>query len=372
MKYRVLGTSGLKVSVIGFGGGKLSQISAEEATKVVNRALDLDVNLIDTARKYMDSERMIGDAIKGRRDECYIATKTLCRDYADALAEIKLSMKELNVAHIDLYQLHGVSDNSAYEAVMKTGGALEALKEAKRRGWIRHIGVTCHRDLNVMRQLIETGEFETIMVAYSPLDQENVTEIMRLAAEIGMGVIAMKPFCGGDLTTPSPLKQDGPDRVVVGSLKWILASPHVSTVIPGMQSIKEVEEDVRVGDMPLDLTDEERKGIVSLIGRFLGDFGSSCLGKSWYGQRFLYEQRCLRCYYCQPCPQGIVIPEVLRATDMYKGYPEEMKHLGIELYRSLKVKPDACRECPCCVQNCPLGLPVPQMLKEALSVFSRI
>jgi predicted aldo/keto reductase-like oxidoreductase len=360
MKYRALGKAGLKVSVIGFGGIKLPNISFEEAVEVVRRALDLGVNFIDTARHYRDSERRIGEAIKGRRDECYIATKTAERDYSGALKDIKTSLKELNVDYIDLAQLHTVSDRDTYNLVMKPNGALEALKYAKKRGLVEHIGVSCHRDLNVMKDLIESGEFETIMVAYSPIDQENVAGIIDLAAEKAMGVIAMKPLCGGDLTLPPNLKKDRPDQLVIGSLKWVLSNKKVSTVIPGMQSIREVEENVSVGDMKLELSNEEKAEIINLIGRLIGEFGKS----------FRYGQRCLRCHYCQPCPQGIIIPVVFRALDMYMAYPDDLKYMGVELYRSLKVKPDACLECESCVKKCPAKLPIPEMLKEALKVFS--
>lgn len=275
MQYRIHGRTGLKVSVVGFGGIKLPNISFEEAVRILKRALDLGVNFIDTARNYRDSEKKIGAAIKGRRDECYIATKTSTRDYAGALKDIKRSLKELDVGYIDLIQLHTVSDRKAYDAVMKPGGALEAAKEAKRRGWARHIGVTCHRDLGVMEDLIESGEFESIMVAYSPVDEENVADVIKLAGEKGMGVIAMKPLCGGDLTLPQSLKTRGPDQVVVGSLRWILSNKSVSTVIPGMQSMRDVEEDVPVGDLNLEMTDGEKKNVVSLMERLIGEFGKS-------------------------------------------------------------------------------------------------
>ena len=360
MKYRTLGKTGLKVSIIGFGGIKLPNISFEEAVDVVRRALDLGVNLIDTARDYRDSERKIGEAIKWRRDECYIATKTAKRDYSGALNDIEASLKELDVDYIDLVQLHTVSNKDTYNLVMGPNGALGALKDAKRKGLVEHIGVSCHRDLSVMKDLIESGEFETIMVAYSPVDQENVAGIIDLATENAMGVIAMKPLCGGDLTIPPNLKKDRPDQLVVGSLRWILSNKNVSTVIPGMQRIREVEENIPVGDMKLKLSNEERAEIINLIGRLIGEFGKS----------FRYGQRCLRCYYCQPCPQGIIIPKVFRALDMYRAYPDDLKYMGVELYRSLKVKPDACVECESCVEKCPAKFPIPEMLKEALEVFS--
>jgi predicted aldo/keto reductase-like oxidoreductase len=354
MKFRPLGATGLKVSVIGFGGIKLPNLPFQEAVKVVRKALDLGVNFIDTARIYKDSERKIGEAIKNRREACYIATKTAGKD-------LETSLEALGVDYIDLMQLHSVSDRETYHSVMRQGGALEALKEARKKGWIGHIGVSCHRDLAVMRDLISSGEFETIMVAYSPIDQENVTGVIDLASENGMGVIAMKPLSGGDLTLPPVVRGEGPDHVVAGCLRWVLSNKNVSTAIPGMQRIQEVEENVPIGDTKLELDDQEKKEIFDSICESIGEFGRA----------FRYGQRCLRCHYCQPCPQGIVIPDVLKALDMYRGYPEQLKHMGTELYRSLDVKPDACVECLTCVEKCPAHLPIPELLKEALDTLGK-
>ncbi|HID10448.1 MAG TPA: hypothetical protein EYP17_04000 [Candidatus Latescibacteria bacterium] len=99
-----------------------------------------------------------------------------------------------------------------------------------------------------------------------------------------------------------------------------------------------MEENIPVADMP-PLSEEEKDALVRKIGSL--------------GKAFRYGQRCLRCRYCQPCPQGIVIPEVFRAWDMCRDYPGDFKYLGLELYRGLDVKPDACVECRECVEKCP-------------------
>jgi len=85
------------------------------------------------------------------------------------------AFRNLQTDRIDVYQLHTVSDGETYKKVMAPGGALEGAKKAKSQGKIDHIGITIHRDLKTMKAAIESGEFETIMVAYSPLDQEGVT-----------------------------------------------------------------------------------------------------------------------------------------------------------------------------------------------------
>ena len=358
MLYRSLGKTGLKVSVIGFGAIKLPEITVDDAVKLLNKALDLGINFIDTARNYRDSETKIGIALKSRRDEFYIATKTHSRDADGAYKDIERSLKELQTDYIDLYQLHTVSSKEAYKKVMSPNGALQALKRARQKGLIGHIGITIHRDLDVMRWAIESGEFETIMLAYNPLDPEGVERegILKLAKEYGMGIIIMKPLSGGQLVLPETEmgKQVGNDRLVRLCLRYIISKDFVSTVIPGMKRIAELEENVSVADMP-PLTKEEKDELFRLIGS---------LGKS-----FRYGQICLRCGYCLPCPQGIPIPDVFRAYDAYIGYPEEVKEIGLKIYESLKVKPSACIECRQCVTKCPAGIDIPARLKEAYKVL---
>lgn len=362
MRYRDLGRTGLSVSVIGFGAIKLPDVEVGMAVDAVRRAIDLGINFIDTARNYGDSERKIGKAIKGFRERLVIATKTVARTARGAMDDLETSLRELDTDYIDLYQLHSVSDPKTYEQVMSPGGAYEALVEAKEKGKVRHIGITMHRALDTMKEAIESGLFETIMVAYSPLDQEGVgKDIIPLAYKHGMGVIVMKPLSGGQLclrSNPSPYDPPSRDEIVFESLRYIISNTMVSTVIPGMTCVREVEENVPVGDAPLPMSDEEKRRLMEAIGRL--------------GKRFRYGQVCLRCGYCLPCEQGIRIPDVFRAYDMWRYYPEELRHMGVELYRSLYPLPDSCLECGRCEERCPAGLPIRKRLKEVVAAFKEV
>ena len=369
MQYRTLGKTGLKVSVVGFGAIKLPQISEKQASETINRALDLGINFIDTARNYGDSEHKIGLAIEGRRDECYIATKTASRTYEGAMRDLEKSLKELQTDHIDLWQLHNVCDWKRWKEVTAPGGALEAAKKAKEEGKIDHIGISFHRALDVMREAIKCGEFETIMILYNPLDEENTgREIIPLAHKHNIGIIAMKPLSGGTLTLPFSDEErerkhrshgsEWFDPIVRGCLRYIISNQAISTVIPGMRFTWEVEENVKSADMPL-MSSEERDSLIREIGRLK--------------KTYKYGQECLRCGYClKVCPQNIQIPEVFRAVYVYQGYPEETRHLGIEIYQSLETSPEECVECRSCVEECPAGIDIPQRLKEAVEFFKKL
>lgn len=357
MQKRRLGRTGLDVSIIGFGAIKLPGVQRDNAVKIINRALDLGVNYIDTARNYRDSEEKIGLVLKDRRSECFIATKTTARDADGLMRDLETSLRNLQTDKIDVYQLHTVSDGDTYKRVMAPGGALEGAKKAKAQGKIDHIGISIHRDLETMRAAIKSDEFETIMLAYSPLDQEGVgEEILPMAKERDMGVVTMKPLSGGLLCLPEHEREKlGRDPIASGSLRFIVSNENVTLAIPGMTNMREVEGNASVGDMPK-MSEDEMAELLNSIGNMR--------------KEYRYGQICLRCGYCQPCPQGIVIPTVFRALDMYRSYPENLKYLGVELYASLEVKADACEECEQCMEKCPAGLNIPQMLKEVVEIFA--
>jgi predicted aldo/keto reductase-like oxidoreductase len=370
MRYRTLGKTGLKVSVVGFGGIKLPDVSEEQACAALHRALDLGVNFVDTARGYRDSERKIGVVLRERRKECVVATKTLARDADGARADLETSLRELQTDRLDLWQLHNVMDRGLWERVTRPDGALAAAQRARAEGLVDHVGISIHRSLYVMREAIQSGEFETILVLYNPLDEEGVAAngVLDLAHEHGVGVIIMKALSGGALLLPlddqereEKYRASGGewfDPIVRGSLRYVLSHPAVDVVIPGMRSVREVEENVPVGDQP-PLTDAERDELIQALGRLRGTYK--------------YKQDCLGCGYCvSACPQEIQIPQVFHAAYAYRQYPEATRHIGLEAYRSLAVSPEECIECESCVEECPAGIPIPERLREAVELFAGV
>jgi len=143
--------------------------------------------------------------------------------------------------------------------------------------------------------------------------------------------------------------------VVDGALRWVISNPHVSTVIPGMINAQQVEDNVAaVARGPL--AADERQEVLATVG---------ALGKA-----YRYGQECLRCGYCQPCPNGINIPELFRAAAMARDYPDELKHMGRDLYEAQQYHAEHCDECRTCVERCPAGIDVPQRLREVAQRFA--
>lgn len=334
MEYRILGKTGLKISAIGFGGIPVQKLDEAATKEVIIKAEELGINFIDSARGYTVSEEYIGNALEGRRDKWIIATKSMARDRESMLKDVDISLKNLKTDYIDLYQFHNVRTKEEYEKIMSEDGAYKALEEAKAQGKIKHIGITSH-SLDMLRIMIESGKFETIMYPYNIVETQGY-DLFKRANILNIGVIAMKPMAGGNLV-------DG--KV---AMKFILENKNVTTAIPGMASIKEVEENASVGNNFIPLSYEEREEALKTA-------------------KELGEEFCRRCGYCAPCPKGIDIPGIFVLTNYIKRY--DLAKWAKDRYSSLKAKAKDCVECGCCEKKCPYNLPIRKMLKQSKEVF---
>jgi len=352
MMKRRLGRTGLMVSIIGFGGIKLPLVEKKTVYETLNGALDLGVNFFDTARSYGDSEEKIGWALGERRDEFYVSTKSAALTAEEMEKDTERSLKNLRTDYIDVYMCHNLRYMGDYDKVMEPGGAMEALKKAKDEGVIGHIGFSCHRFHETMERGIKSGDFEVIMVSYNILNDELVDEkVLPLAKEMDVGVVAMKPLAGGILAAPSSeLEIHAKFPITAGqALRFVLSNEAVSVAIPGMRNLREMEDNVRVGETFPTITNTEK---IELIKAVEG------LGKDF----------CRGCGYCQPCPEGIRVPIILRQLGYYKRYGLAGWARG--RYRMVEVKADACVECGRCKEKCPYDLDVPEMLREAHRLLS--
>ena len=331
MRLRTLGKTGLQVSEIGFGGIPIQRVPAEQAGTIVNRALDLGINFFDTARSYTDSEQKLGAALRGRRSQALVATKSLARTRDGMAAEIEKSLQAMGTDYIDLYQMHNVKDQASLQQVLGSDGAIVALREARQKGMIRHIGVTAHIKPTLL-EFLRVAEIETVQFPFNPVETDSVKELLDTAGRVNAGVIVMKPLAGGAFKNPSL------------SLKFILEH-QVSVAIPGVDSIAQVEANAALGDAPPGLTAEERK----TLGQEVASLGSTF---------------CRRCEYCMPCQQGIDIPMVFLLDGYHQRYG--LQGWAKRRYEGIGVKPDACLECGECEERCPYNLPIRQMLQEAM------
>ncbi len=173
MQTRILGRTGWKFSVVGFGAIKLPNLSQKECDLLLNRAIDLGINFVDTADCYGDSEEKIGRALNRRRKEFYLSTKVDERDASGVMKKLERCLQRLKTDWIDLVLFHDVRSPD-YEKIFEKGG-LEALEKAREQGKVSQIGISIHQSVSIMKKAIDSGMFTALMVAYSPIDEDRLT-----------------------------------------------------------------------------------------------------------------------------------------------------------------------------------------------------
>ncbi|UCH37772.1 MAG: aldo/keto reductase [Candidatus Bathyarchaeota archaeon] len=352
MQYRSLGQTGLDVSVIGIGAAMLGQSRASYAVKVVERAIELGVNYIDTARGYWNSEIKLGSAIKGQRSHVYLSSKTHAFSREDAWRELKESLERLQTSYLDNYHLHALHDQADIDRRLGPGGALEALIEAREQGLVHHIGCTSHRS-SILIQALKHFEFETILVPMNFVEREPLEQLIPLCQQQRVGITIMKPVATGLL----------PARL---ALKWLLNQP-IASAVPGMTTIEEAEENALVGHLEnTSLTLDERAEVHQF-------------------QRQLDHVRCRICRLCEPCPQQIPIGSILgtdvmydhyrnMGPDMFHKFPWDIeqikKHVGERKKRITAIQ--SCTQCGECESKCPYQLPIIDMLHNTINPMTEM
>ena len=335
MQYVSLGSTGLQVSRLGFGGIPVQRIDQPRTRQLLEAAHKAGINYIDTARAYTVSEEWIGQALQqsGLRDEFIIATKCRAITAEEMAEELNASLRSLRTDHIELYQFHNPSPED-FDRIIAPGGALEALKSAHAVGIVEHIGVTAHLAATFEKALA-CPDIETIMFPYNIVEQQGADLIARCKAA-GKAFIAMKPLAGGAIES---------GRLAI---RYTLANPGVTVVIPGMAELRELSQNVAAAEDASPLTEEELSACEEV-------------------RKSLGTQFCRRCNYCAPCTVGIQIPNCF----LFQGYLNRygLEGWAHERYNTLPVKAGACIECGACETRCPYQLPIRQMLKKVAADF---
>ncbi|KXZ40451.1 Predicted oxidoreductase of the aldo/keto reductase family [Alkalithermobacter thermoalcaliphilus JW-YL-7 = DSM 7308] len=330
-----LGRTELEINRIGFGGIPIQRITKEETKKLIQKCKEEGINFIDTARGYTVSEEYIGYGIKEDKDYWIIATKSMARDYDSMKKDIEISLRNLGRDYIDLYQIHNLKEDE-YEKIFSENGAYRALEEAKKEGKIREIGITSH-SVNSIEKAVECNKFSTIQFPYNIVENQGEKALIK-AKEKNIGTIIMKPLAGGALDN---------GRL---ALRYILSKEFVDVVIPGMDNIDQVIENIKAGKENNILTESEIKEINKI--------------KKELGNKF-----CRRCGYCLPCKQGINIPMQFLLEGYYTRY--NLKEWALDRYRSLGNGASTCTKCGVCEQKCPYYLPIMDMLENVANVLEK-
>jgi len=253
---REFGKTGARVSILGFGGAIIPSTSFNQGVKTVEEAIYSGINYIDTASQYGDrlSEKMIGEVMKTLRKEVFLATKTLHRKFENSLQEISYSLKYLRTDSVDLIQIHSVNDFGTLKQILGKDGSLRAAEQMKRDGYVKFIGITGHKDPEVLRKAIQEYPFTSVLIPLGAPDKflNDFTPVVEEAQKRGVAVIAMKVFSAGKIVNRLDLSS---------CLRYSMGLP-VSTAIVGFSSPQEVQFAVQVARSFQPLSLEEEKSLL--------------------------------------------------------------------------------------------------------------
>jgi aryl-alcohol dehydrogenase-like predicted oxidoreductase len=255
---RRLGNTGVEVTVLGLGGeGILRTYGREkEAGRLINRALDLGITYCESARAYSDSESYYGKALRTRRQDVFLASKSHERSRRGALAHLHETLTNMGIDHLDLWQVHDVREDSEVEEIFSLGGAIEAFVEAKEQGLTRFIGVTGHHDPAVTRRCIEWFDFDTVLMPVNPAEPAHrsfLEAVLPVARQKNMGIIGMKTYLRGFASHVPWYTSMEP------FFRFALSQP-VSTIVIGCDDLSQLEENAAFARSyePMTMTEQEK------------------------------------------------------------------------------------------------------------------
>ena len=260
MPTRNLGRTGYRVGLFSLGGQAAIEQpnNEEEAVAIVEKALDLGVNYIDTAAQYGGkdrwSQRYIGKVMKRRRSQVYLASKTHDRTRDGSLQLLEESLRLLNTDHLDAWQLHHVTTMDDVERIFAKGGAIEALQQAREQKMVRFLGVTGHTDPDVLMECLRRFPFDQILMAVNAADRHHLSfadKLLPMAVDKQMGIIGMKIPARGRLIAGAasryyPYPNGKPGTIAIKDALYYVLSLPVSTVIIGCDSVEQLEQNVQL------------------------------------------------------------------------------------------------------------------------------
>jgi uncharacterized protein len=327
-----LGRTDLMVSTSGFGALPIQRVSFDEAKLLLRKAYNNDINFFDTARSYTDSEEKMGYALSDVRKNIIIATKTPASDRIGLLNTLETSLKNLKTDYVDILQLHNPKDLPRPE---DPEGLYAGLLEARQKGMVRYLGITCH-SLNNAMEAAASNLYDTIQFPLNSISSNEDLKLIDECKKRDIGVIAMKGLSGG---------------LITNAATTFTFLRQFDNLVPiwGIQREKELDEFIALENNPPALDE----AMMALIQKDRDELrGAFCRG----------------CGYCLPCPVGIEIPTSARISLLlrrapYKGFLENAFKEKMELISS-------CIECNHCKDHCPYELDTPNLLKSELKNYN--
>lgn len=372
MKYRELGKTNLKVSEVSLGTEWLEKKSPEEITSVIRKAVKSGVNYIDIIFNFDDYLEKVSKAIEGSRDKLVLVHHMGSSEHNGKYKKNRSTksctetfekyLKIMKTDFVDILFVHFVLTEQKYdEVILKPNGPLDLAQQFQKEGKTKFIGISTH-NLKVVEKAAKSGKFDVIMyqinLANNALPNRN--KVLSICAQNGVGVVAMKPFAGGTLIKPKKIVTIGRWRSggmnlkkkipaianPVKCLHYILSQVGVSTTVPGVASIEELNEALAYSTA----TDEEKD--FSLL---LKEFDEYITGE------------CVYCNHCQPCPKDIDIGRIFKLYDLTITTGDKQEPL-VE-YKKFDATASDCSQCGNCMERCPFEVEIINKMIEVEKLF---
>lgn len=272
---RNFGNTGIKLSIIGFGGIVVKNAEQSHANKVVAEAFERGVNYFDVAPSYGDAEIKLGPALEPYRKDVFLACKTQQRTKEKAQTELDQSLKNLRTDHFDLYQLHAITDTKKdVDKVFAKGGAMEVFLEAKRSGKVRFLGFSAHSQ-DAAFAAMDRYDFDSILfpINFATFYKGDFgPQVIQRAKEKGMAVLALKAMARQRWPKNDPLRKKykkcwyqpltDPEEVMLG-LKFTLSQPATAILPPGEEGLFLLALDMVKDYKPLTSEENEKLRILA-------------------------------------------------------------------------------------------------------------
>lgn len=358
MKKRILGKTGIEVSMLGLGGFHMLEISKDLVSQLVDIYIAHEGNYIETAAEYGDgeSERKLSYAIKGKRNNVVLASKCHVRDKEGARKFVERTLRNLQTDHLDILFIHHVTKQEDVDALLKRPSALDYFFEAKEKGMIRAIGVSFHGLPDYVLKLLKAQELDVAMTGFNYYDRFNFPstfeKFLPYARSKRMGIVGMKAVADGYLY-----------RSAEDAFRYAL-SQDIDIMVAGANSKEMLLKDISIVDNFKPMSQKSMENL-------------------YFRAPELNRYVCRQCNRCLPCPEGINIPKIFEYEGWYDRQMRDYKphkapdyalrerlafwfgnqNEAKEAYKSLDKNYTNCTNCGLCEERCPYELEVVDKLR---------